>query len=205
MRFPENPARSMIRDCYGHATQVRPMSEMGAPATPGDELARYRAEPSGTRSGVFTQDLIDFVQSGVGIAMAARSVAGRPIPGFAHGVRVTGDTIRLVVDRSIYRDFIEAVEEGSPVAATFTRAIDHRSIQFKGARADILEAEPEDLSRAAAQAAAFRDELITVDYDPAWASLYMAFDRMRCCVVAFHPQAGFVQTPGPGAGAELRK
>lgn len=180
------------------------MSESHEPASPQEDLARYRraAIPPGE---VLTPELAEFIQSGVGISIATRSADGRPLPGFAHGARIVGRRVRLVLDGSIYHGVIAAVEAGSPIAATFSRALDHRSIQLKGHAPRLREADREDVARATVQAASFRDELITVNYEPAWAGLYMAFDRGRCRVIEFEPYAAFVQTPGPGAGTELSR
>lgn len=91
------------------------------------------------------------------------------------------------------------------IAATFSRARDHRSIQLKAASAVQREAESADLPEIARQSTILRDELVALGYTRAQAIAYTAFDPSDLAVVEFTPERVFTQTPGPGAGAELRR
>lgn len=175
------------------------------PASSNDELERYRAASTAGDPVLLTPDIVVFMESGVDISIGVRAANGRPLAGRAAGVRLDGTEMRLTVSEQTYGDMIESVAAGSPLAVTFSRAIDHRSIQIKAAGARILPPDAEDCAAAARDAAHFRDELVSVGYEPAWSSLFMAYDRSRLVVLACVPRAAFAQTPGPGAGEELRR
>ena len=179
------------------------MTRQNLPASPQEELDRYRSAAAG--GAMLTPEIRAYIESGLDISIGVRAPDGRPLAGRAAGVRLDGADLRITVSDQTYGDMIAAVAAGSPIAVTFSRAIDHRSIQVKAPGARILPPDAGDFAAAARDAAHFRDELVSVGYEPAWAGLFMAYDRHRLQVLAFTPQAAFTQTPGPGAGEELRR
>lgn len=181
------------------------MQRFSRPASPERELEQYRAAGSERGASLFTPDLLAFVESGVDTSIGVRALDGRPLAGRATGVRFDSTEVRITVSEQTYGDMIMAVSAGSPIAVTFSRAIDHRAIQIKAVSARVLSPDADDLAAAARDAAHFRDELVSVGYEPAWSSLFMAYDRSRLLVLAFVPTSAFAQTPGPGAGEELRR
>jgi hypothetical protein len=149
-------------------------------------------------------DLVAFLQGGVAPIMGVRGADGRPLVGSAVACRVEGmRVVRVFLDRGRNAALVEAVALGSAVAATFSRARDHRSIQLKAHSAALREPESADLPEIARQCTILRDELVDLGYTRPQAAAYTAFDATALSVVEFVPERIFTQTPGPGAGAEL--
>jgi hypothetical protein len=93
---------------------------------------------------------------------------------------------------------------GSALAVTFSRARDHRSIQLKSPGAFIRALQPGDLCEAARQCAILADEVTELGYTPDMARCFVAHDPHDLASVEMRPDRVFTQTPGPGAGAEMR-
>jgi hypothetical protein len=140
------------------------------------------------------------------VSLGARSAAGRPVIGIGVACRVRDmSEVRVLFSRSANLPLMEAFANGSAVAATFSRARDHRSIQLKASRASIGDTEPGDHSEAARQSAILADELMELGYTRIQAEAYAFCHAADLGSVAFRPERVFTQTPGPGAGAELHK
>lgn len=173
-------------------------------ATPTGDHAAWREARSAP--GCLPMDIVAFLQGGVAPILGVRSVDGRPLVGSAAACRVQETRIvRVFLDRGRNAALLKAVATGSAVAATFSRARDHRSIQLKATSAVLREAESADLPEIARQCTILRDELVALGYTRAQAIAYTAFDPSDLAVVEFTPERVFTQTPGPGAGAELRR
>lgn len=181
--------------------QTRTMAGHNYATPSGDQAAWRDARPE---PGCLPLDLVAFVQSGVAAILGVRSLDGRPLVGSATACRVQEmRVLRVYVDKNRNGPLLEAVDRGSAVAATFSSARDHKSIQVKAARAQLHEAEGADLCEIARQCAILRDELVELGYTRPQANAYTDFDATALAVVTFVPERVFTQTPGPGAGAEL--
>ncbi|MGP1356796.1 hypothetical protein [Roseicyclus sp.] len=171
-------------------------------ATPTDDQIAWRDAAPG--SDVLPAHIVAFLQCGVGITLGARRADGRPIIGGGVACRVRDRrTVRVLVSRATNAGFIAAVAGGSAVAATFSRARDHRSIQLKAARAAIGEIASDDTSEAARQSALLADDLVELGYARRQAEAYAYCGATDLVSLEFVPDRVFTQTPGPGAGAEL--
>lgn len=175
------------------------------PSSPSQELARRRAWTGATlANGVLTDELAAFCQSGISIVMASRDSLARPV--VARGLACRIDDQGLV--RIIYLEpqntaFHKAIANNAPIAATFTSAHSHRSIQLKAQRADIVPPAPLDGPAAFRQTSAFREQLIDVGYTDTFSTGYTRFEPDELSAVEFMPETAFVQTPGPDAGGTL--
>jgi hypothetical protein len=170
-------------------------------ATPIDDQIAWR---EAGRTDVLPAHLVAFLQGGVAATLGARSASGRPIVGGGVACRVEAMTdVRVLMSRGANAAFIEAIEGGSAVAATFSRARDHRSIQLKAMRARIRETAPDDVIEAERQCALFADELVELGYTRLQANAYAHSGTADLVSLEFRPERVFTQTPGPGAGAEL--
>ncbi len=158
--------------------------------------------PSGTSP--LTADLAEFMQSGISIIVGSVGADGFPVPRMAHGCLVdpTG-RVRVTVGTVSAARFLDAVALGQPVAATFTRPEDHRSMQLKAAGARVVPATAADVAAAGRQSANFANDLATFLFERAFSEAYAGFWAEELTVIEFLPQSAFVQTPGPGAGAAL--
>ncbi len=180
---------------------------MAIPATPAAELAARRAWTGPVLAGgVLTADLVALAQWGVSIVLASTGTDRRPVVALGTACRVDpAGGMRIIVDRAACAPLLAAIEAGGGIAATFSRALDHRAFQVKAAEARLLPADPDDEAEVARQVAVLRDELTGIGIPPDLASAYvgLALGLQACAAIAFMPQSAFVQTPGPGAGTAL--
>lgn len=198
-----------LRGIFGAVDQLKKgpapafMTQHGY-ATPTDDMNSWRgASPA---PGQLPLHLVAFVQGGVAPILGVRGTDGRPLVGSGVACSVReAIVVRLFVASARNAPLLEAVKAGSAVAATFSRARDHRSIQLKAPSARLYDPEPEDLPEISRQCAILSDELVELGYTRAQALAYTAFDPVALAVVEFRPDRVFTQTPGPGAGAELRR
>ncbi|MCX7888291.1 MAG: hypothetical protein N2422_01005 [Rhodobacteraceae bacterium] len=182
------------------------MAATSTPASPVEDIAAWqRQHPSGS-SQPLTPDLVAFAQRGVSVIMAAPGANGRPAPGIAVGCRIAQDgSMRILLGRAGNVALLEAVGAGAGLAVTFTAAPDHRSFQVKTSHAEIRPATSDDLPEMDRQTACFMDDLLELGFPPELARGYVAFDPADLIAIEFLPDRVFTQTPGPGAGAELKR
>ena len=172
--------------------------------SPSQDLAAWQA--SRAESGILTADLVALIQGGVAVSMGVRSTDGRPLVGSGVAARIErSGTVRALISETRNRALLDALAAGSPIAATFSRARDHRSIQVKAPRAQIAALRPGDLCEVARQCAVLADELVELGYTRPQAEAYHAHDPDDLVSVEFLPERVFTQTPGPGAGTEMSR
>jgi len=173
------------------------MAVLTTPASPALDLACFSG-------GLVSREIEAFCGSGVSVVLGACSPNGRAVAGRGFGARVGADEVRVTLERRANAPLLAALAAGSAIAVTFTLPSTHRSIQLKGGAVRIERATPEDLAATALNRAGFRAELVRFGYDEAFASAYTAYEPDELVAAVFAPVAAFTQTPGPGAGAELR-
>jgi hypothetical protein len=172
-------------------------------ATPTDDQISWR---QADHTHHLPAHLVAFLQGGVTATLGARNATGRSVIGIGMACRVRDMAeVRVLLSRSANVPLIEAVMHGSAIAATFSRARDHRSIQLKSSQARIGEAAPDDHCEAARQSALLADALMELGYSRAQAEVYAFCNATDLVELAFRPERVFTQTPGPGAGAELQR
>ena len=172
-------------------------------ATPTDDQVSWR---QADQTHLLPAHLMAFLQGGVTATLGARNGTGRPVIGIGMACRVRDMAeVRVLLSRSANLPLIEAVMRGSAIAATFSRARDHRSIQLKSSQASIGEVAPDDHCEAARQSAILADELIELGYSRPQAIVYAFCNATDLVALEFRPERVFTQTPGPGAGAELQR
>ena len=106
--------------------------------------------------------------------------------------------------RSGNEALVSAAEQGAAIAVTFSQPINHRSIQVKGSNAGIAAPTEEDRQAAFRQMAGLREKLKAIEYPVHFADAYCHVDADDLVAFDFDLDTAFVQTPGPGAGAELK-
>jgi hypothetical protein len=153
--------------------------------------------------GALAPELAAFCQRGLSVCLASCDSARNPIAGPGLACRQDGTAVRVFLHRRGNESIVRAVDSGAPFAVTFSQPETHRSIQLKAGRARVAPLLPEDEPQLAHQAAAMRDELISVGYSTTFASLYCAYERQDLVAIVFVPEQAFVQTPGPEAGSAL--
>jgi hypothetical protein len=182
------------------------MPRAAQPHTPAFDLAARRAYAAeGGTPRVLTPELEAFCQSGISVIVGACRAGEAPIAGLACGCRILPDgRMRLLLPRPGNEGLLAMVEQGAGIAITFTGPFTHRSIQVKGSHAVVVASDEVDKQEAVRQSQGMRRELVEVDYPPAFAAAYCRVDTDVVVTVVLTLDAAFVQTPGPGAGAELK-
>lgn len=181
------------------------MSDAAVPASPADDLSAYQGGQDRVAAGSpLSPELAEFMQSGISVTVAVTTADLQPIAGFALGCRVdrTG-AVRVLLRKPANAALMNAVAQGRPIAVTFSRPQDHRSIQIKAKAARVAAVRPDDLPEVARQTAGMRDQLIGCAFDPMLAAAYVSYEPGEVVAVELKPERVFVQTPGPGAGSEL--
>ncbi|MDS9469301.1 hypothetical protein RGQ15_17195 [Paracoccus sp. MBLB3053] len=149
-------------------------------------------------------DLAQFVQSGISVILGSVDRNARPVAAIGLACRVLdGGVLRVIARAPAITPILASVAAGSGIAVTFSRPVTHRSIQFKSDRARIVPAEDADWLAVEHQTAIFRQELLEVGHDEAFADYIVMCSVNEVAVFELTPDHGFVQTPGPGAGAAL--
>ncbi|MBO6717295.1 MAG: hypothetical protein JJ913_04985 [Rhizobiaceae bacterium] len=182
------------------------MPRASQPHSPESDLAARRAYVAvESAPHVLAPDLAEFCQSGISVIVGACVAGETPVAATGYACRLMpGNRFRLVLRKLGNEGLLEAVERGGAIAATFSQPTTHRSIQIKGSGAVVLPADEEDRREALRQTDGLRLELIYIGYPPAFAAAYRHVAEDDLVAVDLTPDAAFVQTPGPGAGAELK-
>jgi hypothetical protein len=147
-----------------------------------------------------------FLVSGVSVIVAARGDDRTPTLMRGHGVRLARDGERVVVllAESQAHPVLRAIGRNGAIAAVFCQPSTHRTIQLKGTDALIAPSVPGDRALVAAYREALADDLVRLGYGRDHAFAMLTADPSDLVAVEFTPNAAFVATPGPSAGAPLR-
>lgn len=147
-----------------------------------------------------SDDLVDFLQSGIPIDVGIADEARMPTCLRAAALRVHEDRshLTLLVPDVRTRGLAEPLREGMPIAIVVSRPVTHRSVQVKGL-VQAVAAAPESMRR------------ITDDHLHGLLEAFEAagiarritrrFNQWPCLAVEVRIDSVFHQTPGPGAGA----
>lgn len=152
--------------------------------------------------GLLVEEAARFVESGITVIVGSRDARLVPDCTRAVGVRVEagGAEMTVFLPRATSETTLANLADNGRIAVAFTRPVDHRSIQVKGRVVAIADATAADrvwIDR-------HRGDLVQ-----SWG--YVGIPPRRTLRVAHWPAAavrfaletGFLQTPGPGAGARL--
>jgi hypothetical protein len=185
-----------------HRVLQKPLDQ---PSSPSRELADRRDWTGPTlANGVLTTELAEFCVSGLSIVLASRARATQPVVGRGLACRIDAQgRVRIVLREQPNAAFLQCIQAGAPVAATFTLPSTHRSIQLKALRAEHVPLAPADGPAAMQQTRAFAEELVFSGYPEPFAAAYVRFEPHELCAFEFLPVGAYVQTPGPSAGSAL--
>lgn len=177
------------------------------PDTPDAALQALAAQAAAPcPDSILTDEIAAFCQGGVSVIIALGGQGETPIAGTGSGcVVLTTGRMRLLLPATGNEALLLAARSGRPVAATFSRPVTHRSIQIKGDETTLGVANDEDIASARRQLAGLHVELRDIDYTQQFCDAYCYVADHDVAVIEFTPRQAFVQTPGPGAGAELKR
>jgi len=151
---------------------------------------------------LLSEEVAELVASGVSIYVATVDAELEPESIHAIGARVHPDSTILTVylPDATSAKTRENVENGSKVAVTLARPVDHKSLQVKGTCRGLRRSNGEDRAVQSMGRAALVEQFVTIgvprvitrrlNWWPSWA-LDVAVDAV------------YLQTPGPAAGEPL--
>ena len=146
-------------------------------------------------------------RSGISITAASRDSRNVSRIGRCLGCRVTADRRRVTVfiPSEQYGAFFGALSESRAIAVVFSYPTTHQTLQLKGIDATVGPITAGDAEIVARHVENFVEELGALGYprDVVRTSQWSEVGELRA--VTFTPTAAFEQTPGPGAGAPLRR
>jgi len=144
---------------------------------------------------------------GVSITAASRDEANVSRIGRCLGCRVSADRKRVTVfvASTQYRAFFDALRASRTIAVVFSLPSTHRTMQLKGSDALVESLAPGDAEIIARHVEDFVEELGSLGYSREMVRAYHWCEVEEVRAICFTPTAAFEQTPGPGAGAPLKR
>jgi hypothetical protein len=154
-------------------------------------------------SAVLSEELAEFLRSGVSISIATRDANLTP-----NGTRVwavTVDDDRVHVTAYVYAKTAEPIlrdlRAHPAVALGFDRPHDSRACQIKGFYVDARPGRPAERKEIERQVAGFFGNLEMIGIPQA---AFVAWKRWPAVAIKIRVTDVFLQTPGPGAGERVR-
>jgi hypothetical protein len=144
---------------------------------------------------------------GISITAASRDDRNVPRIGRCLGCRITADRnqVTVLIASAQYRVFFQALAASRTIAVVYSLPSTHRTLQLKGVDGAAGPLAPGDAELAARHVESFVEELGALGYNRDMVRTAHWCDVGELQAVTFTPSAAFEQTPGPGAGAPLRR
>jgi hypothetical protein len=169
-----------------------------------ESMNRARLSTQAPGAVLLSDEIVEFIESGVSIVIGVVGSDGRAQTGRALAVRMGPDgAIRLIYPMEGNATVAAAAQSGNPIAVTFSAPLSHRTVQIKGFTCKAEELDPEDLISAECQSDAFAAILGAIGYPAYFVQAFRDFRSAPLGVLSFPAQAAFEQTPGPGAGRSI--
>ena len=148
---------------------------------------------------VLTAELVEYMESGVSLLVGSRDASLRPASARAFGVEIDAPSCSatVFVAAAGCETTLRNLRDNGQLALTFSRPIDHRSLQVKGRVLSITETDE-------------RQQRIQDRYFSLWSEglIFTGLPQALLRRVRYYPsyalqfqlESMFDQTPGPGAG-----
>jgi hypothetical protein len=148
---------------------------------------------------VLTAETVEYMESGVSLLLGTRDAALRPASARAFGVEINApsNTATVFVAVAGSQITLANLRDNAQLALTFSRPIDHRSLQVKGRVLTIGETEERQRAVQDRYFARFSEGLIFTGLRQ---NLLRRIRYFPSYAVHFRIESMFDQTPGPGAG-----
>lgn len=148
------------------------------------------------------EELVPFLESGVSILIGTRDRSLRPYAARAVGAVIHADrrSLTVFVPNEPGARTVADLRETGRVAITFTRPLDHRSIQLKGGVSAVRPATDDERPRLERYLEAWGGHVEQVGLPRAVGS---RLTYWPATAVAIALDAMFLQTPGPSAGTRF--
>ena len=149
-----------------------------------------------------SEELVEFIESGVSMLVATRDAALRPEVQRAVGAVVSADRASLTVylTRGVSDRTLANLENNGQIALSSSRPYDHRGIQIKGRMLSIRDSTEADRVPQERYLAGFVENVYIVGLPR---SVMRQLRIYPSVAVTMSIENVFVQTPGPGAGRRL--
>lgn len=155
-------------------------------------------------SNLLSDEIGQFLQSGLGIILGVVGPDGRARTGRALAVRVVGpDAIRVIYPAEGNAEILGTALATGAIAVTFSAPLTNRTIQVKSSTCRAEPVTAEDTTAIRQQTGVFADVLAAIGYSPAFVSGFCGMSSSELCVLSLSVEAAFEQTPGPGAGRSI--
>jgi hypothetical protein len=154
---------------------------------------------------LFGEDMAAFFRSGISVTVVSRNALLTPSIARAKGCRLIQGTparIRVFISVAHAGDCLDDIRASGMVSAALSRPNTHRSVQFKGSDARIVELTSEDRAALVAAEAAFIAVIDPLGFAPSFTHAFLESPDDEVAI-EFTPTDAFQQTPGPGAGARI--
>lgn len=157
---------------------------------------RQRARRMAVR---LSEELVEFIESGVSMLVGTRDAALRPEVLRAVGAVAGADRESLTVylTRAIAEPTIANLKDNGRIALTCSRPYDHRGLQIKGHVISMRDGTEADRAHQERYLAGFVEQVYIVGLPRSVMRQLRIFPSVA---VTFRAEDVFVQTPGPGAG-----
>jgi hypothetical protein len=151
-------------------------------------------------------ELAAFMQGGISLNLASRSLGMMPSVARALGCRVTDGcrSVRILVSQQQAAQVLADVRETGMLAVVVSEPSSHRTYQLKGGGARIEAPGSEDLMAVHGYRVSFPAHLEKLGYPPLMIRTFLSCPDEDVVAVVFSPEAVFSQTPGSNAGCELK-
>lgn len=151
---------------------------------------------------MLSEDLADFVASGVSISLATRNADLEPEGTRGWAAIVDPDRVHVTVHvhSSWAPTILRDLEDNGRIAICFSRPRDHRTCQLKGRYVDSRPSRPGERAEVERQANGFLDDLDGLGYPR---RLTSGWKFWPCVALRMRVEDVFHQTPGPGAGERM--
>lgn len=146
-----------------------------------------------------------FICQGLSITLASRDL--RHVPSIARGlaskISDDGEQLIVLVRRSQSESLLADVERSGHIAVVITEPSTHRTLQFKGRNAVVVDCEAGDLALVDASRCHFGADILPLGFSETFTRLLFDCDPGDLCRVRFTPRDIYQQTPGPDAGRRI--
>jgi hypothetical protein len=148
-----------------------------------------------------TDDMLEFISSGVAHQVGACTAEGRPLICRALAAEQEGDG-RVLVLMSSESGFevLPAIQANQRISLVMVAPQSFRTLHLKGRDATVAPAGPEHGELMDQRQAAFQCQLEPYGYSTAYVPACYSVPTGQLVAIRFTPEGAWNQTPGPGAG-----
>jgi len=145
-----------------------------------------------------------FIQGPVSVVVSARDANLVPDVMRGCGCRVARNrrSVTVLVEPSRSGAVLDHIRANGMVAVVFSQPSTHRTLQLKGADAQVARAGRADSVTAQGHLAAWVEDMQRIGYSAPFARAVRG-EPAEIVAITFTPSAVFEQTPGPAAGRQL--